>query len=319
MKKIPLLLFLVINVVCYSQIPTDGLVAYWNLNGTFNDSGPFGINGTNHATNPTTDAFGVSGNAMVFSNPGSDIHAVSQYAVHPADSNLNFGLSQDFSVDFNIYIASPNVHAGGIYSYGMHPTTYSIWSWEVNGYLQIVFNFTGLAVSTTNNSLNYNTWYHVTTVKSGASMKIYLNGILNNTGNIGLSTPNYTNAYGTFGSMVSTAYTPPFYSALNGKIDEFRIYNRALTADEMLAITELTLQNEEFNDTTVLFYPNPAEDIVNFAPDIISATIVDISGKQLYSSFQNSQLDVKNLRKGTYFIKYLTENKLSGILKLIKK
>ncbi|MEW6063009.1 MAG: LamG domain-containing protein [Nanoarchaeota archaeon] len=77
-------------------------------------------------------------------------------------------------------------------------------------------------------TLTANTWYHVAATYDGSVMKIYINGVLDNsssqTGNI----DNYNT--GVWLGIHNTCKIVPF----NGTIDEVRIYNRTLSAAEIL-------------------------------------------------------------------------------------
>jgi hypothetical protein len=78
--------------------------------------------------------------------------------------------------------------------------------------------------------MSTNTWYHVVAVYDGTSMKIYKNGVAlpgstSFSGNIGTSSYNVN-----IGQRVGdNSYR------WNGSIDEVKIYNRALSASEILA------------------------------------------------------------------------------------
>ena len=217
--------------------PTSGLMAYWPMNGNFTDNGPNNIVVTNNGATATTNHNGLANTAMNYSNPAS---TVVQFARHNPNANLNFGTSQDFSVDFTFYIPSPYLHTGGLYDNNLNYGGYGIWHWNANGYLQLNFNFKNGNIGTPSGTLNYNTYYHTCCVRSGSTMSIYINGVLIVLGNVGTTAPTY-NFNARFGTMFYSAYSPPEYNGHNGKIDEFRIYNRALTAAEILSLSNIAL------------------------------------------------------------------------------
>jgi hypothetical protein len=217
--------------------PTAGLMSYWSLNGNYTNSGPYAINGTNSGSTATTSLQGVANAAMNYSNPTS---SVVQYAYHTPNANINFGASQDFSVDLSVYVASPYIHAGGFYDNGINYGGYGIWFWNASGFLQIQFNFKNGSVGTTNGSLAYNTWYHICCLHSANTLKIYINGVLNNSAPASTTAPSYSfNAR--FGTMYYSAFSPAEYNGHNGKLDEFRIYNRALTQAEITQLSNIAL------------------------------------------------------------------------------
>jgi hypothetical protein len=112
--------------------------------------------------------------------------------------------------------------------------------WNANGYQQINFNFKNGNIGSTNGALPLNFWKHVCCVRAGATIKIYINGVLNATGTPSTTAPVYSFP-GRFGTMFFNGFAPPEYNGHNGKIDEFRIYNRALTPAEILILSSVAL------------------------------------------------------------------------------
>lgn len=112
MKKFlpTLLAALFIYTAAFAQ-PTAGLMAYWRMDGNYVDAGPNFINGTNSGSTATANNKAVANAAMAYANPAA---AVVQYATHPVNANLSFGINQDFTIDFSMLTTS-QPHAGGIY------------------------------------------------------------------------------------------------------------------------------------------------------------------------------------------------------------
>lgn len=213
--------------------PTAGLVAYFPMNGNFTDAGPNGIAGTVNGATPTTNIAGASNTAMNFLNPGS---TVPQFGTHAINPNTSFGAAQDFSIAFTVYANSPFVHTGGFYDNNINTAGPAVWFWNANGYPQIQFNFKNGSVGTTNGGFAIGMWKHVCCVRSGGSLLVYINGVLNVTGTPGSTTPSYPLA-ARFGTMIYGGFSPPEYNGFNGKLDELRIYNRALTAAEIIGMS----------------------------------------------------------------------------------
>jgi len=84
------------------------------------------------------------------------------------------------------------------------------------------------ALSTTLfNSSNFNKWFYITAVWDGAYAKIYINGIEENRSTAGS---------GSLTSATSNLYVGNGYNLIrpfNGQIDEVKVYNTALTTDEI--------------------------------------------------------------------------------------
>jgi len=234
--------FLLTALACVCLVPataqpTAGLMAYWRMDGNYIDASPNAIHGTNVGSTVTSNYRNVANTAMAFANPSS---TVPQYATHPVNANLSFGTNQDFTIDFSVYANSPFVHTGGFYDNNLNYGGPGVWFWNANGFPQIQFNFKNSSVGSTNGGFAVGVWKHVACVRAGAVMKIYINGVLNATTATGTFTPVY-NFPARFGSMFFNGQTPPQYNGLNGKLDEFRIYNRALTDLEILILHSVAL------------------------------------------------------------------------------
>jgi hypothetical protein len=236
MKKITLSLMAAACLYGATAQPTAGLVAYWRMDGNYVDAGPNFINGTNFASTATTNNKNVANTAMAFANPAS---AVVQYATHPINANVSFGTNQDFSIDFSV-LTSSQPHPGGIYDNNLNYGGPGVFMWNANGFQQINFNFKNGNIGSTNGALPLNVWKHVCCVRAAGALKIYVNGVLNATGAPSTTAPVYSFP-ARFGSMFFNGFSPPQYNGHNGKIDEFRIYNRALTAAEIIILSGIAL------------------------------------------------------------------------------
>ncbi|NIF05590.1 T9SS type A sorting domain-containing protein [Chryseobacterium sp. Tr-659] len=96
-----------------------------------------------------------------------------------------------------------------------------------NNKLQFILSFGSSQVKlNTNTAFNTNTWYHVAATYDGAAMKLYVNGSLD------ASTPATGNF--TANGILYLARNYDNSRALNGSMDEFRVWKRALTAQEIL-------------------------------------------------------------------------------------
>ncbi|MFN8250520.1 MAG: LamG-like jellyroll fold domain-containing protein [Ferruginibacter sp.] len=212
-----------------AQAPTAGLVAYWPLNGNFSDASGTGISTTNMGATATTNNLNNVNTAMAFSNP---TNTPVQYALQTVNSAINFGTAQNFTITCAVYFNSPYVHYTGIYDNNLNYYGYGVWAWNANGFLQAQFNYRNGSVGTTNGAIMAGTWVHLTCVRSAGVIRIYVNGVQNNSATEGVQTPAYPYTPA-FGGMYFNAQSPPVYNPLHGKLDEIRIYNRALTAAEI--------------------------------------------------------------------------------------
>ena len=71
------------------------------------------------------------------------------------------------------------------------------------------------------------TWYHVVGTYDGATMKLYINGLLDNS----VAETGYANSSQVF--TIGSQNDPPYGQNFNGIIDDVRIYNYARTPDEI--------------------------------------------------------------------------------------
>lgn len=97
-----------------------------------------------------------------------------------------------------------------------------------NNKLQFILSFGAAQVKLNSvSALNTNTWYHIAATYDGSSMKIYINGTLDAS----------VTASGNFtaNGIMYLARNYDNTRTLNGFLDEFRVWKRALTATEILA------------------------------------------------------------------------------------
>ncbi|MCS4303212.1 endo-beta-N-acetylglucosaminidase H [Chryseobacterium sp. BIGb0232] len=96
-----------------------------------------------------------------------------------------------------------------------------------NNKLQFILSFGSSQMKmNTNTAFNTNTWYHVAATYDGAAMKLYING------NLDASAPVTGNF--TANGILYLARNYDNNRALNGSLDEFRVWKRALTAQEIM-------------------------------------------------------------------------------------
>ncbi|PTX64175.1 putative secreted protein (Por secretion system target) [Kordia periserrulae] len=82
-----------------------------------------------------------------------------------------------------------------------------------------------------------------------------------------------------------------------------------------------TLSNEDVTLTNVSIYPNPASNHINIQgiENIQTVEINSIQGKRMQTSLSNSQIDIRRLKSGVYFLKIVDDQNRSVIKKFIKK
>ncbi|MEP7237617.1 MAG: LamG domain-containing protein, partial [Ferruginibacter sp.] len=231
-----------------AQATTLGMVGYWKMDGNFNDAGPYAIHGSNFGATATTNIASQPNKAMQFLNPSATSTTVVQWGTIPVNSNLNFTGNQDFTIGFYVFANSPFVHTGGFYDNNLNYGGPGVWFWNSGG-IKIQFNYKNASINTIAGTFPQGQWVHVVAVRAAGTLKLYINGMLNNTGAEGTLTPVYTYP-ARLGTMFYQSY--PHYNGFNGKMDELRIYNRALTNSEIqqllpVKITSFTAVNNNYH------------------------------------------------------------------------
>ncbi|MHC4867936.1 MAG: LamG domain-containing protein, partial [Planctomycetota bacterium] len=213
--------------------PNSHLVGWWKFDegagGTANDSA-----GSNHGTiygEPNWTAGQING-ALGFD--GSD-----DYVNVPDAPSLRFSQNDSFSVSF---WANP-VSTGYVLS-KMRASNCSsgIFGYQVNwapSKFQLVIDKSctaSTALGTPDGSAASGSWYHVTCVYDNKNMEIYLNGQFQDSRTFDLSTGSTTPDKNL--AIGARSYDSTITAYFGGKIDDVRIYNRALTGEEVLELYE---------------------------------------------------------------------------------
>jgi len=212
-----------------ATLPTSGLVAYYPFNGNANDASGSGNNGTVNGAILTTDR---KGNAnMAYSFDG-----VSNYISIPDNNSLDFGLN-DFSI--SIWLKYPS-QVGGTSDYAsilqkwisstnsdgmsifIDSPALGIFLFRVDGPNPLVSSSSGL---------DNNTFRHFVCIRQSNTLKVYINGVLDNS----LAVP-AIDISGTMPVILGAHALDTTGQNYQGIMDDLRIYNRALTASEIQSL-----------------------------------------------------------------------------------
>ena len=211
----------------------DGLVAYYPFSGNAGDSSGNGNHGTVNGATLTTDRFGNVNRAYNFDGTNSIV----------VNDNDILDLTNDFTISSWINSSSyPTNSFGGPINMIIckRPAvvsditgTYSFGIWEFNGSHIISFqappNASPVTYPGSNGTIQLNQWYNFTATyyKTNKELKYYLNGTEVFKSNLDFQITN-TPYNLTIGALTSA--NTYFW---NGKLDEIRIYNRALAQSEI--------------------------------------------------------------------------------------
>jgi hypothetical protein len=213
-----------------SYVPTNGLVGYWPFNGNANDESGNGNNGTVNGATLTADRFGEMDKAFSFDGSSNINVQNSFYDNGWVGNTINFwvNLSQ-INPSNTFFNTSPHCGFACGYSYlgnyrfyhykGADPINNSTPCWSI--FSQDLFNY---------NSEVINQWIMLTITKTSNNYNYYINGVLDKIADASLSPIAQQFCSMTFASVNENTEN------MTGSLDDIGIWNRALTADEVLSL-----------------------------------------------------------------------------------
>ena len=237
MKTILLLLLILLSIHSTAQVPnyvpTTGLVGYWPFSGNANDVSGNGNNGAVNGAILSTDRFGNANSSYSFNGVNCCGTPDATQEINVNNQFINLG--QDYtvscwmkSIDVSKYqqllflagsaVELNNEHVPTKLSYAVGPGT----SWDLL-YAQGTFT-----------NFQNNIWYHVVFVKSNTTYTLYLNSSFEGSSVVANSV-NYSQTSSLIiGSLGSG------HEVFKGSLDDFAVWNRALTPTEITGIYNST-------------------------------------------------------------------------------
>ena len=225
---------------------TNGLVAYYPFSGNANDTSGNGNNGTVQGATLTTDRFGNANQAYLFSGTsyvtaslsstrfGTNFTASVWFNADDINNSWPTLLEEVGNTAFVMGIAGQTSGGsiGNLYAFATHAQPNK--DWELLPLFQP----------------SLNKYYQAVVVRAGTNVMMYWNGTLGATNQVVNPTvePGNTFYIGCSGDNLSSDYV------FHGVIDDIRIYNRALSSNEVaqLYAYESALQ---LTDGLVAYYP----------------------------------------------------------------
>lgn len=208
----------------------SGLAGYWPLdNGSGTSATDASTNGnTGTLTNGPTWTTGQIGSAVDFDGTDDSVNI-------GTDSSLVFTTVETVSAWVYMDALPGSGTTGTIfykYSSGDSNYYYSLGIFNNAGPIKVRFSTGGGGAATdSTSSVSAGQWYHIVATFNRPTVSIYINGILDKTG---------TDNVASFASGSGTARIGGITSNyFNGKIDDVRVYNRALSADEVAQLYRL--------------------------------------------------------------------------------
>ena len=346
MKKILCTLFVMacianLNAQVPSYVPTNGLVGYWPFNGNANDESGNGNNGTVNGATLTSDRNGNENSAYSF---GGD-----DWIQFSHSSNLDFSITESYTLSCWILVDEDHTN-GSIYekwndsSNTPYPYNLRIHDDEIAS-ARYIGGFpqnqtTNQTVIADKNLLDTDLYNNIVTIYTPNEIFLYVNGSLvaqiANEMNEGGNTTNNSDI--TLGRRISS--NNRFFK---GNIDDFAIWDRALTEQEIANLYTSNSSNECSTlvintgvsstspvtyTSTVNIYPNPANDQITIDCGNLDNVegwhikITNTLGQEVFNKPMDTQQYVIPLNtwtgQGMYFVKIINaENEVVNIKKII--
>ena len=306
-----------------NYVPTNGLVGWWPFNGNANDESGNGNNLSINGPQLTTDRFGTNNSCFSF-------NGTSDYLSRNAFTGLT-----DCSISIWINMSNlPLTNLGSEYfsngygccnGFGLKSEN------NINNKSTIITYGTNGNVSNSTFAPNLNTWYNFVLVKTANSYKLFINGVLNSSGN-----SNTNSILGIFGvgAVKGSSSSSGMANFFKGKLDDIGFWNRSLTQQEItdlyngnicyqtITVTDTLIINTNlvgFNpvtyQNTIKIFPNPTSDHItinygNFAAlNGYQLKIINSLGQQMFQTAINQQSSYINLSNwtgnGIYFVQII--------------
>ena len=281
MKKLYISLALFLPFIAHGAL-LDGLVSYWNLNEEAGARADLvGVN--NLVDNETTNfAPGVLGNGANFSLSDTGFLSI--------DNSSQTGLSVSGDVSFSTWVKLNSILAEGNNLFAKDGGDKRAYAFSVNELGNLGLFFTSAPGGSPRTQANGDTvldtgvFYHVVGVadvsEAGSGIQIYVNGVPEDMTVTDSGAVSIANTSAVFGLGTNT-FGPE--RGLDGLMDEAGLWNRALTAEEIL---------ELYNSGTGLTYPFlHTVSGVSITPDSLNLNINE--GVQLVANLEPSNADNK--------------------------
>lgn len=224
--------FLIPGIKDLNAPPTlnNGLVAYYPFNGNANDESGNGNNGTLFGPAFISDKNGKSNSALSFNGTSNYIKVNDNPSLRLSIGSFSFWISYTSTSKMNIFQKIDFLTANN-----------QNYSAEVNDYanllsgMRVLGSYQGnctklspMGILTSPFSANDNKWHHLTFVLEANKISLYLDGVLRNS----LQTNGSMNPCPGGDLFIGRGWSD-FPLWLNARLDEFRIYNRVLTQEEI--------------------------------------------------------------------------------------
>ncbi len=300
--------------------PQSGQFAYWSFDENA-DTKVMDVWGAYNGTlaSAATWTTGKSGSAVSFDGTSNSYIHLKDGVV----SNLN-----DFTISTWANIQSLTTNSR-IFDFGSNTSTFMVLCPKTSASaIRYKITYNGLAGTLdVPYTLPTSSWVHIALTQAGDLCTIYVDGNPIGSGTVTLRPSGM--GVTTNNNLVKSQFGSDPY--LNCKLDEFKIYNRALSAVEIAAlqsgITTGISSGSQVEGTEVMVYPNPVQDVLHIKTpksesNQIMVEVYNCSGQKMISQSlcRNTEntVNVSRLPIGLYVVKVVSENE-TFVQRLIKR
>lgn len=335
MRAIIFSIAILTSVHTFSQ-GTSGQIAHWDMNGTANDVSGNGHDGHMVNVTPAVGQDGVMGHAYYFNGvnsmitvPYSPAFNITKYSICATVKVLAF---YSGTCDANMIFTRGKTGTGtGTYTlnYSDMPTNSGCTVFDSS--LEVFVSGTGDRPSSasdfsyTPNIAKY-VWYKIVATFNDTIYKTHVNDTLKSSsiayspGPINSSTDSISIGYNIF--------EPSYPYALNGYIDDIRLYDRVLSDSEIHVYSTgagtTSVENTKSQQPVVALFPNPAKEKITI--ELLSASNATVKIFDVYGRIVAEQelvqgansIDIQKLTSGMYFANVFCENEITS-LKFVKQ
>ena len=316
----PFLLALGFNlflILLFGQ-PSGSLVLYFPFNGAIEDQGGQGNRVEAFNTFQTTDRFGQSNHALQLKGLEEGYIKIPHHHSINLDQEMTiatwFYYEPQTTNSFHTLIEKTNPDFEGHSRYGM---------WVYNGgTIEICIepdlcpngNLLCQRCLDAADKLEENTWYHITGTYDGSALKVYINGILNAEREFieatGISQTN-------FEAFIGTDPYDPFPNYLTGRLDDLRVYSKALDAGAIQMLSGVISSDQQKIQKNCIPKISISQDSWNLQIqancDIRHYSLYRMNGQKVIDQIckllpASLQINTKGLDSGIYIISIIDQS-----------
>jgi hypothetical protein len=209
---------------------TNGLVAYYPLNGNANDASGNGNDGTVSNVTLTANQNGTPNSSYYFNGVSSSITVPDSPSLE-ISGDITVTCWANFSTNFyRVRLVGKGGDCGRNYGLWLDVTT----NWLFQQFGPAGGCDPGGCQENTESAIPVmvlGNWYQIVGVRSGSNSLLYVNGILVQEQSNHCATNTYTGPEPLL--IGAPPYTDPQFNVMEGSIDDIRVYNRALSSNEV--------------------------------------------------------------------------------------